>query len=93
MEHLLFWSKCSIFHNIFKYVIFQRCQKVLLSSKRLNHVNVRPGIEIINFFMLNSIEHELSTADKKLKYWEIKIFIAFKLSAVLIQLMLTFKHF
>ena len=24
MEHLLSWSKCSIFHNIFQYVIFQR---------------------------------------------------------------------
>ena len=35
MGHLLFWSKCSIFHNIFKYMIFQRCQKVLLWSKGL----------------------------------------------------------
>ena len=37
MEHLLFWSKCSIFHNSFKYMIFQRCQKVLLWSKRVNN--------------------------------------------------------
>ena len=29
MEHLLFWSKCSIFNNIFKY-IFQRRQNALL---------------------------------------------------------------
>ena len=28
-------SKCSIFHNIFKYMIFQRHQKTLLCSKRL----------------------------------------------------------
>ena len=27
------WSKCSIFHNIFKYMIFQRRQKALLWSK------------------------------------------------------------
>ena len=27
---------CSIFHNIFKYMIFQRCQKALLWSKGLN---------------------------------------------------------
>ena len=33
MEHLLQKSKCSMFHNIFKYVIFQRCQKALLWSK------------------------------------------------------------
>ena len=30
MEHLLFCSKCSIFHNIVKYMIFQRRQKGLL---------------------------------------------------------------
>ena len=35
MEHLLQKSKCSIFHNIFKYMIFQRRQKVLLWSKGL----------------------------------------------------------
>ena len=28
-------SKCSIFHNIFKYMIFQRRQKALLWSKGL----------------------------------------------------------
>ena len=32
MDHLLFWSKWSIFFNIFKYMIFQRRQKVLLWS-------------------------------------------------------------
>ena len=31
----MFWSKCSIFHNILKYMIFQRRQKALLLSKRL----------------------------------------------------------
>ena len=35
MEHLLQKSKCSIYHNIFKYMIFQRRQKVLLWSKGL----------------------------------------------------------
>ena len=35
MEHLL-QSKCTIFHNIFKYMIFQRLQKVLLWRKGLN---------------------------------------------------------
>ena len=29
----------SIFHNIFKYMIFQRCQKALLWSKGLNECN------------------------------------------------------
>ena len=33
MEHLLQKSKCSIFLNIFKYMIFQRCQKTLFWSK------------------------------------------------------------
>ena len=32
-------SKCSIFHNIFKYMIFQRRQKALLWSKGLNECN------------------------------------------------------
>ena len=40
MEHLLQKSKCSIFHNIFKYMymIFQRRQKALLWSKGLNWI-------------------------------------------------------
>ena len=33
MEHFLQKSKCSIFHNIFKYMIFQRRQMALLWSK------------------------------------------------------------
>ena len=33
MEHLLQKSKCSIFHNIFIYMIFRRRQKALLWSK------------------------------------------------------------
>ena len=36
MEHLLQNSKCSIFRNISKYIVFQRHQKVLLWSKGLN---------------------------------------------------------
>ena len=35
MAYLLQKSKCSIFHNIFKYMIFQRRQKALLWSKGL----------------------------------------------------------
>ena len=42
MEHSLEKSKCSIFHNVFKYMIFQRCLKVLLRTIGLNesHWNV-----------------------------------------------------
>ena len=38
MEHLFRKSKCSFFHNIFKYIniIFQRCQEALSLSKGLN---------------------------------------------------------
>ena len=41
MEHLLQKSKCSIFHNIFRYMVFQRHQKALLSKglMTLFHVN------------------------------------------------------
>ena len=35
MEHLLLRSKCSIFHNIFKNLTFQRRPKVLVWSKGL----------------------------------------------------------
>ena len=35
MENLLQKSKCSIFHNIFKYMKFQRRRKALLWSKGL----------------------------------------------------------
>ena len=40
MEHLLQKSKCFIFHNIFKYMIFQRCQKALLWGKFAGIVEV-----------------------------------------------------
>ena len=39
MEHLLQKRKCSIFHNIFKY-IFQRHQKELLWSKKIRDISV-----------------------------------------------------
>ena len=45
MEHLLLKSKCSIFHNIFKYLIFQRHQKALLWNKELTYC--------INFFTIH----------------------------------------
>ena len=38
MEHLLFRSKCSIFHNIFKYMIFQRPQKAFIMENGLRQV-------------------------------------------------------
>ena len=38
MEHLLQWSKCSIFHNISKDIVFQRCQKALSWSNWLTFV-------------------------------------------------------
>ena len=37
IEHMLHRSKCSISHNIFKYMIFQRRQKELLWSKWLRN--------------------------------------------------------
>ena len=40
MDHLLLSSTYAIFHNIFKNLVFQRCQKALLWSKGL--VNVVP---------------------------------------------------
>ena len=55
-------SKCSIFHNIFKYIVFQRRQKVLSWSKGL-HVKKRDPFlmnemdlnfdKIIHFFLVN----------------------------------------
>ena len=45
MEHLLQKSKCSIFHNIFKYMIFQRHYKALLWSKVLKAVTPLTIIE------------------------------------------------
>ena len=40
MEHLLFWSKCSIFHNILKCMILQRRQKALLWGNELRAYRV-----------------------------------------------------
>ena len=35
----LIWSKCPFFHNIFKYMIFQRHQKALFGSKGLTDID------------------------------------------------------
>ena len=47
MELLLQKNKCSIFHNIFEYMIFQRRQKKLLWSKGLN-IQYIPLLSIFN---------------------------------------------
>ena len=45
-------SKCSIFHNIFKYMIFQRRQKAFLWSKGLNtNADVASRVRGLNFVM------------------------------------------
>ena len=43
-------------------------------------------LHLETFFMLNSIEHKISTAHKKLKYLQIKKFLALSLSDVFIML-------
>ena len=40
MEHMLQMSQHSIFHNISKYVVFQRRKKVLLWSKGLSRCSL-----------------------------------------------------
>ena len=47
MEHMLQKSKCSIFHNIFKYMIFHGCLQALLyygekGSHLKDHADVYP---------------------------------------------------
>ena len=39
MEHLLEWSKCFIFHNIFKYMIFKKVSKGVIMEKRVKCSN------------------------------------------------------
>ena len=40
IEHLLQKSKCSIFHTIFKNMVFQRRQKALLGGIGLKRITV-----------------------------------------------------
>ena len=52
----------------------------------------RPGPEVIKlFFMLNSSEHEISTAHKKLKYRQIKKFLPLSLSDVVFIMLINVK--
>ena len=44
MEHLIQKSKCSILHNIFKYMVSQRRQKELFRSKALNQIDMSTSI-------------------------------------------------
>ena len=59
MEHLLQKSKCFIFHNIFKYMIFQRCQRhffsllfVILKLLDLGHEHVYAVFLILSCVMM-----------------------------------------
>ena len=62
MEHLLFWSKCSIFHNIFKYMIFQKLQKALIWSKGLKESKTCiPYCIKQNFSFVLYGKHQLNT--------------------------------
>ena len=63
MERLLFWSKCSIFHNI-KHIIFQRGQKALIWSKGLK-MN-----DILNYWPTSCLElaQNLISLDKDQKF-------------------------
>ena len=49
-----------------------------------------PGLEVINFFVLNSTEHEISTAHK-LKCLQINKFLALSLSDVVFILLMSVK--
>ena len=55
MKHLLQKSKCSIFHNIFTNMIFQRRQKELLWCKGLTDVD-KPNFRVnhIHSFSLST---------------------------------------
>ena len=54
------------------------------------HHNARPrGYK--TFFMLNSTEHEISTAQKKLKYRQIKKFLALSFSDVIFIMLINVK--
>ena len=62
---------------------------VLKRQESINSLNAGP--EIINlFFMLNSTEHELSSA-KKLKYRQIKNVLALSLTDVVLILLINVK--
>ena len=60
MEHLLQKSECSIFHNIFKYVIFQRRQKAIMWSKGLILLHCMCNIHVIIEDMVSLVFQEMN---------------------------------
>ena len=62
MEQLLQRSKHSIFHNIFKYVVFQRHERELLWSKGLSLWAL--ALRLLKFHMLNSTDDGILTVPK-----------------------------
>ena len=68
MEDLLQRSKCSIFNNIFKYVLFQRRQKALLLSKGLTLKAPpiffsRQKFQILPLFQKLQMRHDITADD------------------------------
>ena len=55
MEHLLQKNKCSISHNIFKYVIFQRRQKALLWTRSKGLMTRRNFLDYYLYTLANYI--------------------------------------
>ena len=66
MEHLLQKSKCSIFHNIFKYVIFQSRQKASLWSNRLKLTDKKSAtFDIISELYSSIFQNSISSYKNK----------------------------
>ena len=67
MELLLQKSKCSIFQNIFKYMLFQRRQNKLLWGKGLIEAKISPVMNVKTFLpaivvvalQINTIEQNI----------------------------------
>ena len=73
MEHLLQKSKCSIFNNIFKYMIFQRRQKALvlefLMRGYLHWQLLEPVLKLMLFHSYRLVCHSLLLQRYLLSPW------------------------
>ena len=62
-------GKCSIFHSIFKYMIFQRRQKALVWVEGLSHINLPTFISMTGpipiLALLGGIYHVFHMSIKK----------------------------
>ena len=84
-------GRCRFTGNLFSLITFCCLHEGLGPCIPFEHAKEQSGPKVIKLFMLNSTEHEISTAHLKIIYQQMKLFIALSLSGVVFIMLINVK--